>query len=106
MNTASIAATAIPASLVLISGSGLLAMKSAVRKGCTVTLGVTFKLAPAPAKPDTFQADASRFQTALDEALDTAAVEAAASARAAAEAAHAVPESPPASVLPPVREVA
>lgn len=48
MNTASVAAAAIPASLVLISGSGLLAVRSAVRRGYAVVLsGPSLRFEPS-----------------------------------------------------------
>lgn len=96
MNTPEVIGVAIAASAVLCTGTACAALRSAVRKGCTVTAGVTFKLAPAP-QPDTFKADARTFQASLDEALARAAAEAAETARAAAEAAQAAAvTSPPA----------
>jgi hypothetical protein len=98
VNTAEIAAAAIPASLVLSSGTVALALRSAVRKGCTVTAGMTFKLAPPP-QPDTFKADARTFQASLDEALAGAAETVRAAVEAAQPAAEPSPGAPPATAV-------
>jgi hypothetical protein len=56
VNTAQIAAAAIPSALVLSSGIVTCGLRSAVRKGATVAVGLTFKVTPpAPPKAGTAQ---------------------------------------------------